>query len=666
MPRFRPLPPIKSLEEYEAEIHVRHPDLVRYQKPPLPHSSARPNELITLGVDDAGRALKIDDKPRLEHMHVIGATGCGKSTFLLNCILQDITRGRGVCVLDPHGGHPDSLLNMVLRFLSDHKWFDARRVHIIAPNIREHVVGLNPLAPLPDTDPAVIAGALLEAFSRVWGDEDTHKTPLTRRILRNIFIALAECGRPLSDAAQLLEYDDPQGLRLEVLTKVKNRNARDELKRIENLSKQPRGLTDFEATVLGPTNRLAEFLACEAMHLMFSTTREGEQPDNTIDLLDIMNRGHILLVDLQHGGAVDEAATDLLGKIILRYLFLLMNYRKPYVLPGSTEEKFNPFFVYVDEAHRYVTDDVEGLLTQSRKFGLSLTLAHQYLGQLGKPGDKLYEAVRNSTETKVVFRVKAPEEAQALAYDVLPLTLELPVQASIRPTQVGYTIGKLASENYSVHEGEGVSEAIHAAEAIGQGRTDMQHWMSARGWVKGSMRGSGSASSIGSGFSSGASSSFNSMTSTSYTYDPNTQTFIMANLPLGMNVGAADGASQALMSSENFQTAESLSRFRAHNESQTYSDAEGGGVALSETITHSRGRSLGNSKTSGTSRGTGFAESLMPVYVDLPTSFHSKDNELYMKGEMIRDLPVGRAVIKFRGNTTFLSVPPPRKKTPAS
>ena len=398
------------------------------------------------------------------------------------------------------------------------------------------------------------------------------------------------------------------------------------------------------------------------MQLMFSTTREADQPDNTIDLLDIMNRGHILLVDLQHGGAVDEAATDLLGKIILRYLFLLMNHRKPYVLPGSTEEKFNPFFVYVDEAHRYVTDDVEGLLTQSRKFGIGVTLAHQYLGQLGKPGDKIYEAVRNSTEAKVVFRVKAPEEAQALALDVLRLTLELPVQASIRPTQVGYTIGTLASESYSVHEGEGVSEAIHAAEAIGQGRTDMQHWMSARGWIKGIMRGSGSASSIGSGFSSGSASGLNSMTSTSYTYDPNTQTFIMANLPLGMSVGAADGTSQALMSSENFQSAESLSRFRAQNESHSYSDAEGGGVALSETLTRSRGRSLGNSKTSGTTQGKGTSEALMPVYADLPTSFHSKDNELYMKGEMIRDLPVGRAVIKFRSNTTFLNIPPPRKE----
>ena len=119
MPQFRPLPPTKSIEEYEAEINASYPDLVQQQKePPRPQSFARPSDCIALGVDDAGEMLRIEDKIRCEHMHVIGATGCGKSTFLLNCILQDIARGRGVCVLDPHGGHPDSLLNLVLRFLA--------------------------------------------------------------------------------------------------------------------------------------------------------------------------------------------------------------------------------------------------------------------------------------------------------------------------------------------------------------------------------------------------------------------------------------------------------------------------------------------------------------------------------------------------------------------
>ena len=81
-------------------------------------------------------------------MHVIGTTGSGKSAFLVHRILQDIARGRGVCVLDPHGGHPDSVFNQVLASLREHGWFDTRKVHIIAPNSTEHVVGFNPLAPV--------------------------------------------------------------------------------------------------------------------------------------------------------------------------------------------------------------------------------------------------------------------------------------------------------------------------------------------------------------------------------------------------------------------------------------------------------------------------------------------------------------------------------------
>jgi hypothetical protein len=86
MSRFRPLPPIKSIEEYEAEIDARHPDLARYQKKPAPPTPiVRPIDCIALGIDDLGRALKIDDKPRAEHMHVIGVDRwqmpCNSSTM---------------------------------------------------------------------------------------------------------------------------------------------------------------------------------------------------------------------------------------------------------------------------------------------------------------------------------------------------------------------------------------------------------------------------------------------------------------------------------------------------------------------------------------------------------------------------------------------------------
>ena len=360
---------------------------------------------------------------------------------------------------------------------------------------------------------------------------------------------------------------------------------------------------------------------------------------------------------------MDEAATDLLGKIILRYFFMLMTHRKPYVLPGTTEKKFHPFFVYVDEAHRYMTEDVGRPLNSRRASSRSAsTLAHQFLAQLGKPGEKIYEAVRNSTETKVVFRVKSPEEAQALAHDVLPLNLEVPVQASIRPTQIGYAIGKLKNETYSVHEGEGESEAVHAAEGTSRGRTELQTWASALSRATGTSTGSGSASSFGRGFSEGAANTVASMESMTFSYDPNTQTFLAVNLPLGMNIGTADSASQSLISSKNFQSAESLSRFEALSETEGRTDSEGGGLAITDAIT-ALARQIARQEQDARQRHKARARQRRSCQstTDLPTSFHSKDNELYMKGEMIRNLPVGRAVIKFRGNNTFLTVPPPRK-----
>lgn len=655
----RPKPP--SLEDRRTAARARLKRVPKQSKKRESEATVRPIDRIILGVDDDRLPVTVADMPRLEHMHVIGSTGCGKSTFLLNCILQDIARGRGVCVLDPHGGHPDSLMNTVLHFLHDHQWLASRKVHIIAPNVREHVVGFNPLAPLPGTDVSVIAGAMIKAFERAWGDENTLEKPTTRRLLRTIFTALIECGLILPDAELLLDHGDRAGVRLRIISQLVNEQARRDLERIEQLARQPRSYEAFEQTIVGPVNRLAEFVSSDAIRTMLSMTREQPVPDKTIDLLDIMNRGHILLVDLQHGSAVDEAATDLLGKVLLRYLFLLIAHRKPYQLPGQDALKFHPFFVYVDECHRYVTDDIQGLLTEARKYGVGVALAHQYLAQLGKPGEKVYEALRNSTEIKAVFRVKSAKEAQELAHDVIPLDLEMPVQASARPVQVGSEVNELANKTYSVHEGEGESVAQHAAEAISRGRTAMQNWMRATGHASSTSRGSGTSISSGFGTSEGLSSVQSHMDSMAYTYDPNTQTFIGAQMPLGMNVGSTDGGSSAFLSSSSNFHSEGTSRFKSQTDTASESEGHGGGLAFSDARSKSEGSSHGRHTTKGTTSGGGSSEALFPKYETLPTSFHSKDNVLYMAGETIRNLPVGRAILRFRDKVFSLSVPPPRK-----
>src|SRR5690606_111585 len=136
-----------------------------------------------------------------------------KTTFLAHCILQDIRRGRGGIVMDPHGSHRDSLYHHLLTALEADGFCRTGRVHVLDPNISSHVVGFNPLAALPDTDEAVIADAMVEAFERVWGDEDSHATPTIRSILKATFTAPAELRLPLTAAKHLYDPNDRYGLR---------------------------------------------------------------------------------------------------------------------------------------------------------------------------------------------------------------------------------------------------------------------------------------------------------------------------------------------------------------------------------------------------------------------------------------------------------------------
>ena len=134
-------------------------------------------------------------------------------------------------------------------------------------------------------------------------------------------------------------------------------------------------------------------------------------------------------------------------------------------------------------------------------------------------------------------------------------------------------------------------------------------------------------------------------------------------MPLGMNIASADGSSTALISSSNFQRGESTNQFQAESETESTSEGEGGGLAFTNSLSKSEGTSRGLNKNRGTSQAAGSSEALYPVFENLPTSFHSKENELYMHGEMIRNLPVGRAILKFRSNATTITIPPPRKTT---
>jgi len=401
-------------------------------------------------------------------------------------------------------------------------------------------------------------------------------------------------------------------------TRSRNQNeyARDELDRLHQLSLDPRTRQDFQSNVIGPINRLNEFVSSEAIAAMFGMNRDDPtSPAKTIDLLSIMERGDIQLIDLQQDRAVSQANSDLLGKLFLRYMTLLASHRS----------HTKPFYLYVDECYRYLTADIQELLARMRKWGLCVHLAHQWLDQLGKKDDPIYQAVMKSTNSKVVFAV--------------------------------------ANESASQGESRTVTDSLAQTHAVGDVLTEMAGWSDADvdGTVEGKTLSSGQALSRGDMIASHSAAAHGS--GTHLQYDPNTNSLIPMPIGVGMstsdNVVAGDSSGRSMQRSDISTDASSTSRMRSHISAIT------GGVARSrsemDALTKGRSDSIGTSQ----SQSKGSSEALFPVFQNLATGYLSKEDLLYQAGEAIRALPVGHAIYRYRGTPPRLfTVPLPNKKAP--
>lgn len=428
-----------------AEIEALHPP--RVPKGPSPNYGTS----LAIGRNPSGEAVLLPERPRLEHMHVIGDTGSGKSNFLKHCIRQDIQHGRGVCVIDPHGNHPDGLYRSLLLWLFEKGFHKTRTVHLIDPNARTHTVGFNPLQrPDDETDLSVIANTTLDAFERVWGDEDTHSKPTIRRVLKGTFSALCELGLTISDAELLLDPHDKQGVRAWAISKLTDRYSRGVLEDLHQMALDERNKRDFRAEVMGPKNRLAEFVSAPSIRTIIGQTA------HTLDIRAALDEGHIILVNLSPGTRVSDADAELLGRLLTRFIFFHAKRRqRPDV----------PFFFYLDECQRFLSGDVPELLGEARKYGLGCVLGHQWLAQLGQPDDPIREAVLNGPNLKAVFRLKNPKEAEELAETVIPFDLEQPVAALTKPAVVGYERTTFKSWGRAEHRAESTANASSYSES---------------------------------------------------------------------------------------------------------------------------------------------------------------------------------------------------------
>lgn len=194
-----------------TDLKTRYPAL--FPQPRLPIVRVDQSTIV-LGQDQRGQPLFLPLRARLEHAQFIGTTGSGKTKAMEHCVRQDIIAGRGVCVVDPHGNHPDSLYRSLLQWLDARGYTQTRTIHLIDPNAGTHVTGLDPLAlPSPDYDFSVIAEATQEALEKVWGEEDMNAKPTMQRVLGAVLAALTELQLTLAEARLLFDPSDRHGIR---------------------------------------------------------------------------------------------------------------------------------------------------------------------------------------------------------------------------------------------------------------------------------------------------------------------------------------------------------------------------------------------------------------------------------------------------------------------
>lgn len=322
--------------------------------------------------DGQTRLATLSDEQRTRHTHVIGSTGSGKSTFLLQCIVQDIEAGKGgVCVIDPHG----DLIDDVCGRIPENRIKD---VILFDPSDIEYPIGFNILQAHSDLEKTLISSDLVAAFKRMstsWGD-------IMDAVLANAVLAILESDRggTLLDLKRLLVERDFRNAFLQ--------SVQDENVRYFWHNEFPLIAGKPQASIL---IRLDAFLRQKVIRNIVC------QKTSKLNFREIMDQRKILLIKLAQG-EIGQENSHFLGTLFVT---------KIHQIALSRQETTNrPFFaIYIDEFHNAIVPSLEGTLSGVRKYNIALTLSNQEYRQIQSRSPEVAASVMSNAHIRVCFRL---------------------------------------------------------------------------------------------------------------------------------------------------------------------------------------------------------------------------------------------------------------------
>lgn len=328
--------------------------------------------------------IKAED--RSKHVYIIGKTGMGKSTLLENLAIQDIKNGEGMAFIDPHGKTAEFLLD----YVPEERVKD---VVYFAPFDLDYPIAFNVMEDVGKDQRHLVLSGLMSAFKKLFGEESF--SDRMQYILQNTILALLEYpGSTMLGINKMLAEKD---YRNKVIANVTDPSVK------SYWVKEYAGYTERFAAEAVPAiqNKIGQFTSNPLVRNIIG------QPKSNFDIRQLMDQKKILIINLSKGLIGDQNAS-LLGSLLITKLYLGAMSRAN--VSNSEIHRLPPFYLYVDEFQSFVNDTFADILSEARKYKLSLTIAHQYVEQMP---ETVRSAVFGNVGTTIAFRV-GPLDAELL------------------------------------------------------------------------------------------------------------------------------------------------------------------------------------------------------------------------------------------------------------
>ena len=373
--------------------------IIKYAPPPpeLPvFGKIKPEDVSFIGRTNYVASLEekkfifgVKRVDRRRHMYIIGKSGVGKTKLLELFIRQDVTYNHGLCLIDPHG----DVIEAMLDYIPPERIED---VCIIDPADIDFPASFNPLANVDPMFKFQLTQGLIEVFQKQFG---ANWTPRLEHVFR--FTCLALLDYPHATMRGMISMLTDRNYRQKVVEYITD----DMVKRffaIEFADWSEKFDTD---AIIPLVNKLGQFLSDPLLRNIFG------QKQNKIDISKLMNEEKIVLINLSKG-RLGEENSSFLGSIFLTKIKQAGMERA-----GMPEKDRKDFYLYVDEFQNVVTQTFENILSEARKYGLNLTIAHQYVGQIIP---RVYQAILGNVGSVISFRVGG-EDAVKLKPEFSPI-----------------------------------------------------------------------------------------------------------------------------------------------------------------------------------------------------------------------------------------------------